>query len=305
MKTLLKLKHVAPLGAIVFAFVLFGIGCSETPNTSVKQIHIPNSYIIPATLDTFNAGNLHNAELYYIFTHYDTVKYASYPNKFSQRGIDSLAALFIIDSIQTTNGPLTSGEINTDTLFFDSVSNACASAPPPHSQLVASVDTAEAHGILASDEGNFIINADTDILLCTSDAQIRDTISSLISRYYSITWASSVSQGVDAYEYLSIANHSIKFWGQVGDTVPILPPVSADAASYDNCLIEGQLMQLDGTLLNGETPEEFATQCSAAASQGTATHGGLLGPNGGKIILISTGVAIIIILILSAIFGFP
>jgi len=81
MKTLRKLKNAAPFAAIAFVLALFAAGCSDTPNTSVKPLHVPNSYIIPSGVDTFNIGHIHNMELYYIFTQYDTVKFAAYPNK--------------------------------------------------------------------------------------------------------------------------------------------------------------------------------------------------------------------------------
>jgi hypothetical protein len=276
MKTFWNLKKTALV--ITLTMVALGTslltGCTEHPiSTLSKPSRALPSYTLPSTITKFNAGLIHNAELYYIFTHYDTVKYASYPNKFSQTGIDSLAALFIADSLQTATGSLTSGEISQAEAVFDSTFNACLTAVPTHSQLVASVDTAEAHGILASDEGNFIINADTEIRLCSSYAQTNDTIGSLTTQYNSITWAPSTSHGVEAYEYLNIANHSCKFWGQPGDTIPIHPPVSADAGAYVEYynLYEGMAANM------GWTQSEvlvMAVEASTGASAGSSTTGG-------------------------------
>ncbi len=183
-------------------------GCTEQPaaNSGLAR-YPPASYSFPSTYQTFNIGQIHNAELIYIFSHYDTVKYASYPNKFSETGIDSLAALFIADSLNLTPGEITACEAVFNANFDSS------SYLETHSSLVASVDSAVSNGFLASDEASFIIQADTDIWKCTTYAETNDTIGSLITQYSSISWAPSTSHGVEAYDYLSIANASCHLWG--------------------------------------------------------------------------------------------
>ncbi len=297
MKTLRNLKQAASMAVIA---LLFGSGCTSPPNTAIQQSRLPLSYIIPSTVDTFNVGRIHNLLLYYIFTHYDTVKYASYPNKFSQTGIDSLATLFITDSIQTPTGSFTSGEISSVVAAFDSSFTACslAAGGPTHAQLVASVGTLESQGFLASDEGNFIVKADTDIRLCFSYSQILDTTSSLLTQYNSITWSPSTSHGVVAYDYLSVADHSARFWGQSGDTLPIHPPISADAAAlikaeaYANWMVQNGYWTEDQANL-------YISVVGAGASGGSSTYGGLTGRQWEQVGITTLGVFAIILIIAS------
>ncbi len=278
MKSSRKFRHAAALlCALSLGVALQFTGCSAPSTNAVKAPPHISSYIIPSTIDTFNIGRIHNMELYYIFTHYDTVKYASYPNKYSQTGIDSLAALFIMDSLQGSVGPLSPAEINADTIAFD---EGYTQPTPTHSTLVATIDSTEAQGFIASDEANFIITADSDLWLCTSYSQENDTISSLISHWNATVWAPSTSHGVEAYEFLSIASHSSAFWGQSGDTIlPIAahqPPTDADGAAY------GYKLGSSPTAPPGSNPANLAAEYSAAYSALNGTGPAGTGNNNGN-----------------------
>ncbi len=302
-----KLKCAVPLAPLAFVLALFSAGCSETTNTSVKPIHEPNSYIIPSTIATFDAGLIHNEELFYIFSHYDTVKYASYPNKFSQHAVDSLATLFIADSLQSSTGPYTPAEITRGEVIFDSAFDSLTQSPT-HGTLVVAVDSLEAQGYLASDEGNFIINADTDLRLCTSYSQTNDSISSLKSQYNSITWASSTSNGATAYEYLSIADSSCHFWGGpsghggAGDPVPIAAkPIEDDNAGYVIGLEVGNAEKASGMDVDPVlVAMEYAAAASAQGGTGNGGHGGGGGGGGGGGIIILVPVIVFILVMFIA-----
>jgi hypothetical protein len=280
MTTLRKLKRISTLANVLLIGVALQFtSCSAPSTTSVKTMPGPSSYIIPSTISTYDAGLDHNAMLYYIFTHYDTVKYASYSNKLSQTGFDSLAALFIADSLQPSIGYYTPTEVALFEADFDSTFNACLTSLPTYGQFVAGVDSAKSQGILASDEANFLINADTDIRLCTSYAQLNDTISSLISQWSSISWNPSTTHGVAAYGYLSIAQHSSAFWGQPGDTIaPIAakPIVNPDADFYFIALAKWQNLFNLGLypgLTEADVPVHAIADASAASAAATLGNG--------------------------------
>ena len=292
--------------SMLILFYVFLNGCAKQPSANISSsAHIAKSYILPVTIDTFDAGEIHNAMLYFIFMHYDTVKYAAYPDKFSEAGFDSLAALFIEDSLHPSMGSYTPAAVAAVESDFDSTFHAGLSTFPSYAQFVAGVDTAEAQGIFASDEASFLISADTDIRLCSSYTQLNDTISSLLSQWGSISWQqTSQSHGVAAYEYLSIAKHSSSFWGHSGDTIaPIAakPIVDADAEFYPLELAKWQAIFDNGTYPGLTQPEvPIHAEADASAESAAAAIGAQLVPGKGVVQGIVIGTIIYLLYLLGS-----
>ncbi len=234
---LLKNQFIATY--VIAALFCFS-ACSdqqEAPTMKTTKIQLP-SYVIPTTMGEYDAGALHNAICLYLLTHYDSNLYAGYPHKFSIYGYDSLFALFAADSMTTPTGPYSPTELaSLDSNFDSTFAKGMNEISVTHLQLETTLYTAESNGIVASDEVEFIRNADSLLRLCPTYAIEADTIASLQSQWSNITWATSTTSGYGAYQYLSIADSSNAFWRPGGAGSGFNAPVAeeiGDEATFGN-----------------------------------------------------------------------
>jgi hypothetical protein len=199
-------------------------------NTKNIKTQLP-SYVIPTTMGAFNSGAIHNAMCLYLLTHYDSNLYAGYPHKVSVQGYDSLAALFAADSLTAFGGgSLSPSDLAViDSAFDTAFSNGWSGIFPNHLQMETTLYNAESAGTVASDEVEFIRNADSVLALCPSFAVAADTIASQQTQWSNITWTPSQTSGYAAYMYLSIASASCSFWGPGGAGSSLNPPLPPEA----------------------------------------------------------------------------
>ncbi len=165
---------------------------------------------MPSSASSYNAGEAHNSGCNYLIINCNPTYYASDP----AQGFDSLMVLFARDSITTSNGQFSSQILLDFDTTFDSVFSG--EIPTTHSWLQTSINKLVTDGGMANDEANFIRNADSLLRLCSSFAELNDTLTSLRSQYNGTMWTSSKTNGTVAYAYLSVADSSATFWGPGG-----------------------------------------------------------------------------------------